>query len=198
MSKERELLVRIYRFLESDVENDFGLGSDIRELLTHPEPIKEREVSGKIISTDDSCNWNLTVGGLKDYDHVYVNGIRYTEYQPDINTQAQPEQEPVAWMNEGVDETGETVRSIYQHFYEHANLIPLYASPPKREPLTPRQGLEEYKRGYARAELDLKREPLSDDEMRAIWKEGIRGEIPFVEIGRAIEKAHGITGVDDE
>jgi hypothetical protein len=42
-----------------------------------------------------------------------------------------------------------------------------------------------------------KREPLSDDEMRAIWKEGVRGEIPFVEIGRAIEKAHGI-GVDDE
>jgi hypothetical protein len=42
-----------------------------------------------------------------------------------------------------------------------------------------------------------KREPLSDDEMRAIWKEGIRGEIPFVEIGRAIEKVHGI-GVDYE
>jgi hypothetical protein len=38
------------------------------------------------------------------------------------------------------------------------------------------------------------REPLSDEEMRAIWKEGIRGEIPFVEIGRAIEKAHGIGG----
>jgi len=38
------------------------------------------------------------------------------------------------------------------------------------------------------------REPLSDDEMRAIWKEGVRGEIPFVEIGRAIEKAHGIGG----
>ena len=54
-----------------------------------------------------------------------------------------------------------------------------------------------YQEGYAQAELDLKREPLSDDEMRAIWKEGVRGEIPFVEIGRAIEKAHGI-GVDDE
>jgi len=82
MSIERELLVRIYRFLKSNVENDFGLGSDIRELLTHPEPIKEREVSGKIISTDDACNWNLTVGALKDYDHVYVNGVRYTEFQP--------------------------------------------------------------------------------------------------------------------
>ena len=32
--------------------------------------------------TDDACNWNLTVGALKDYDHVYVNGIRYVEFQP--------------------------------------------------------------------------------------------------------------------
>ena len=44
------------------------------------------------------------------------------------------------------------------------------------------------------AQPEPKREPLSDEEMRAIWKEGIRGEIPFVEIGRAIEKAHGIGG----
>ena len=48
---------------------------------------REREVSGKIISTDDACNWNLTVGALKDYDHVYVNGIRYVEFQPNINIQ---------------------------------------------------------------------------------------------------------------
>jgi hypothetical protein len=49
--------------------------------------MNEREVSEKIISTDDACNWNLTVGALKDYDHVYVNGIRYVEFQPDINIQ---------------------------------------------------------------------------------------------------------------
>ena len=42
---------------------------------------------------------------------------------------AQPEQEPVAWMHEGgVDETGETVRSIYQHL-----------APPKREPLSDKE-----------------------------------------------------------
>lgn len=91
MSKERELLVRIYRFLKSNVKDDSGLGSDIRELLTQHEHTKEREVSGKIISTDDACNWNLTVAALKDYDHVYVNGIRYTEYQPE-----QTEQEPLS------------------------------------------------------------------------------------------------------
>ena len=169
MSKERELLVRIYRFLESDVENDFGLGSDIRELLTQPEPIKEREVLGKIISTDDVCNWNLTVGGLKDYDHVYVNGIRYTEYQPDINTQylldlvarltsenamlkekwlAQPEhivdvtdmveQEPVAWKVIDGTHGGYMFSRIKptEHTYKYNVVIPLYTSPPKREPLS--------------------------------------------------------------
>ena len=187
MNEERELLERwVSQF--GNLRHDFNLLTKTKELLAQPEPIKEREVSGKIISTDDSCNWNLTVGGLKDYDHVYVNGIRYTEYQPDINTQylldqvsrltaenamikekwseAQPEQEqePVAWKDRYYGNL---------HHVDYGNSIPLYTAPPKRE-------------------------PLSDDEMRAIWKEGIRGEIPFVEIGRAIEKAHGITGVDDE
>ena len=68
---------------------------------------------------------------------------------------AQPEQtkqEPVAWMYEGIDETGETVRSIYHHFYEDANLIPLYTAPPKREPLGLEImdvcGSEDYREGF--------------------------------------------------
>ena len=60
------------------------------------------------------------------------------------------------------------------------------------EPLTPREGLEEYKRGYARAELDLKREPLSDDEIEKFWKDNFYNGINFY--ARAIEKAHGIGG----
>jgi len=43
MSKEREMLVKIYRFLKSNIEDDFAPDSDvrvlaghIRELLTHP------------------------------------------------------------------------------------------------------------------------------------------------------------------
>jgi len=43
---------------------------------------KEREVSKKIISTDDTCNWNFIVEDIGDYDHVYVNGVRYVEFQP--------------------------------------------------------------------------------------------------------------------
>jgi len=42
----------------------------------------------------------------------------------------------------------------------------------KESKLTPRQGLEEYKKGYAQAERDLKREPLSDEEIM----QGFRAE----------------------
>ena len=66
---------------------------------------------------------------------------------------------------------------------------------PEQEPLTPRQGLEEYKRGYARAELDLKREPLSEAAIcKMLIKKVWQGCVHFV---RMIEKAHGI-GVDNE
>ena len=95
----------------------------------------------------------------------------------------QPEQEPVAWITEWVQRYRHNDTPIMDNAVSftkggapavpNPNYIPLYTAPPKRE-------------------------PLSDDEMRAIWKEGIRGEIPFVEIGRAIEKAHGITGEKNE
>ncbi len=61
---------------------------------------------------------------------------------------AQPEQEPVAWKV--IDETnGEYMFSRVkpmERAYKYDVVIPLYLAPPK--PLTPRQGLEEYKRGY--------------------------------------------------
>jgi hypothetical protein len=45
-------------------------------------------------------------------------------------------------------------------------------------------------------------EPLSDDELVAMAVEDefllFCSEDEFIEIARAIEKAHGITGVDDE
>ena len=79
---------------------------------------------------------------------------------------AQPEQEPVAWRYKTHNRYTYTEENYHELEGEGE---PLYASPQKRE-------------------------ALSEDEMRAIWKEGIRGEILFVEIVRAIEKAHGITG----
>jgi hypothetical protein len=68
---------------------------------------------------------------------------------------------------------------------------------PEQEPTT-RHALdsywnqEAYKRGYARAELDLKREPLSGQAVLNLVVNRSRNEL-----ARAIEKAHGI-GVDNE
>jgi hypothetical protein len=55
-----------------------------------------------------------------------------------------------------------------------------------------------YQEGYAQAELDLKREPLSDEEIAKLWGESYSGTTQMVRnFARAIEKAHDI-GVDDE
>jgi hypothetical protein len=79
---------------------------------------------------------------------------------------------------------------------ENAMLKEKWLSQP--EPLTPRQGLEEYKKGYARAELDLKREPLSDETIAKLWGESYSGTTQMVRnFARAIEQQHGI-GVDNE
>ena len=125
MTKERELLMRICRFLDSNVEYDFGFVSDIRYLLSQP----------------------------------------------------------------------------------------------SEEKLTMRQRLEEYKKGYAKAEQHLKREPLSDDEIFNLGynagftldhvkdddgsvygflnEYGYIDNSPYFKFVKAIEKAHGI-GVENE
>ena len=151
MSLERKLLGRWHN---GDLlpEEYMQLMKETKELLAQPEPIKEREVLGKIISTDDACNWNLTVAALKDYDYVYVNGIRYTEYQPDINTQYLLDQ-------------------VSRLTAENAMIKEKWLAPPKRE-------------------------PLSDEEIEKFWEDNFYNGINFY--ARAIEKAHGITGVDDE
>ena len=78
----------------------------------------------------------------------------------------------------------------------------------EKDEITPRQGLEEYKRGYAQAELDLKREPLSEDKINSLAKKSLEKfnysdvdgdnnwafRINENAFARAIEKAHGITG----
>jgi hypothetical protein len=107
------------------------------------------------------------------YASLLENDLR-KELEELLAQPEQTEQEPVAWLHDGVDETGEPVRSIYQHFYEHANLIPLYTSPPTREPLS------DY------ATYDMFRASKQAVTASCYWA-GIRDA----------EKAHGI-GVDDE
>lgn len=201
-TEERLLLVRAKVLLEcvdtAPLQDQADLIiKEVEAILTLPEPIKEREVSGKIISTDDACNWNLTVAALKDYDHVYVNGIRYTEFQPDINTQylldqvarltaenamlkekwlAQPEQEPVAWcqMVEGNVQDLLTSFEMKDWLYDKS-WIPLYLAPPKREPLS-------------EATINYYLERLGSHFK---WDDGFEAGVKWA------EKAHGI-GVDDE
>jgi hypothetical protein len=125
------------------------------------------------------------------------NDIKECLAQPE-----QTEQEPVAWITEWVQRYRHNDTPIIDRAVSftkgdapavpNPNYIPLYTAPPKRESLTPRQGLEEYKKGYARAEIDLKREPLSETAVCEILiKKEWRG---FVDLVRIIEKAHGIGG----
>jgi hypothetical protein len=68
-------------------------------------------------------------------------------------------------------------------------------SQPNEEKLSMQQRLEEYKKGYARAEQHLKREHLSDEEINAINLP--EKQCTLRELVRLIEKAHGI-GVENE
>jgi hypothetical protein len=67
-------------------------------------------------------------------------------------------------------------------------VVPVYTAPQKREP--PITAREMYQRGYAAAERDLKREPLSDEEINAINLP--EKQCTLRELVRLIEKMHGI------
>ena len=108
----------------------------------------ERELLKRVISGDDDGDFFISHRLYKDIETFL----------------AQPEQDPVAWcqMVEGKVQDLLTSFEMKDWLYDKS-WMPLYLAPPKREPLTPRQGLEEYKRGYAQAELDLKRQPLTNE-----------------------------------
>ena len=97
-----------------------------------------------------------------------------------IELLAQPEtkQEPVAWIIEtqkidgAFDKWVSMDKKHHRDFCDRGEPIPLYTSPPKRE-------------------------PLSDDEIGKLCKDHFK-VANLTSFVRAIEKAHGITGVDDE
>jgi len=84
MSKERDLLMRVCRFLDTDVENDYGLGSDIRNLLAQPNEEKltmtqrleeykkgyakaEEHLRGNTMSTEQALRILKLLSGLEMY-----------------------------------------------------------------------------------------------------------------------------------
>ena len=91
----------------------------------------------------------------------------------ECNCGAQPEQEPVAWatrMGEYAHIKWGAKRPEYPIVYE----IPLYTTPPQRQPLT-------------------------DEELFKLWDEDVSCDMPdtftqFKHTARAIEAAHGIKG----
>jgi hypothetical protein len=85
----------------------------------------------------------------------------------------------------------ECVEAIVEQFQAEEAIIP------QPEPLTPRQGLAEYKKGYAQAELDLKREPLSED---VIWDALPENPLECAAFIRGViwaEQQHDITGGEE-
>ena len=118
---------------------------------------KERELLRKILKANDEGYLSfLGFASLK-------NEIQELLAQPE-----QTEQEPVAWqLVANFITDGDILQYTYSkprdELYEYYRVTPLYTSPPTREGLTPREGLTEYKKGYAQAELDLKRQPLTNE-----------------------------------
>ena len=75
MSKERELLQKVLAFLETDVENDFGFGSDIKKLLAQPE---RKSFSDDEITTNTPKT--IPIGERL----AFHAGIRWAEHQHGI------------------------------------------------------------------------------------------------------------------
>jgi hypothetical protein len=88
----------------------------------------------------------------------------------------------------------ETVFSFdkpYITWHNVTDVTPVYTAPPKCEPSM--TGREMYQRGYAKAERDLKRKPLSDATIAELWGEEHSGKTGMVKnFARAIEKSHNI------
>ena len=142
MSKARELLKRFMHELTKEelcsVPDE--LQAEIEELLDQP----EEGVYQKLLRIEDGVEVEILPSEL--WQDGYEAGKRSALISK------QPEQEPVAWMNEWVDEVGEPVKSVVYNFYDDANLIPLYTAPPKREPLGLEImdvcGSEDYREGF--------------------------------------------------
>ena len=89
MSKERELLKRIQKFLESDVENDFGIASDIKHILSQPEPEPvELEDIIKQIHHNAFYEGNSHIIGVRDVLTIFRNYLK--------SKRGVPKQEPLS------------------------------------------------------------------------------------------------------
>jgi hypothetical protein len=144
--------------------------------------------------SDYWSEYSVPIGIHERIDEAIQQLLAQPEHIVDVTDMV----EPVAWMYEWYENDLESTQAycgsekpFKGESTQPFNFRPLYAAPSKQESLTPRQGLEEYKRGYVQAELDLKREPLIYEHLEDLVDKYYG--YPMT-LGRAIEKAHGITG----
>ena len=87
MSREREMLKKVLAFLETDVENDFGFGSDIKVLLAQLEHIAD---VGNMVVQEPVAWMSINNNGGISIDNYYAN---HKDYVP-LYT-APPKREPL-------------------------------------------------------------------------------------------------------
>jgi hypothetical protein len=212
----KELLIRIEKLLaQSEQATNQDLIDDIEYLITAFEQGADADDYWRPISDlrDDLLALKAQVPiqqGLRELLFRWVD-IDVPEYNLLADTKdllAQPEQErdcpdyedgpefvgweqrsgqqePVAWMCNLLGNVV-TYKPNVNNGY-----TPLYASPQKREP--PQTAREMYQRGYAAAERDLKREPLSAEEIKQTTQGMSEFGADMFKAGVvAAEKAHGI------
>jgi hypothetical protein len=165
MSRERDLLKRVLTSELWSVQEE--LQSEIRQLLA--EPKQENDYAWSSVA-----EYEKDVGFSVSQDFKIAWDMARTRLSNTLTPAAQPAlepaPEPIAWMYKWK----ENYEKYSTHFklgvnppsvctFSMRNLQPLYTAPSKREP--PITSREMYQRGYAAAERDLKREPLSDDEV---------------------------------
>jgi hypothetical protein len=113
----------------------------------------------------------------QDVDAVALNDLIFTLE----SALAQEEQEPLAWMDAWMDDSGHPKHRLHiQSATEkrlYGPLRPLYTAPPQRKPLT---------------DEEIDKLPWGPHESNPVtFAEGLR------DFARAIERAHGIGGQDD-
>ena len=127
----------------------------------------ERKLLKKVISGDNKGDFFISYDLYKEIYELLA--------QPE-----QTEQEPVAWMQDSIELYVLEEKSAIRGY-----VIPLYTTPPRREPLSDE------------AILKIATKVCLEDMGLEMNPQDFKGTGVF-ELSRAIEKAHGITGVDDE
>jgi hypothetical protein len=164
---------------EQDLQGQIESGCRVIKDKLNEEPIGEIALSGNTVGIGAPFLAVKWVTGMMPA----IGTKLYTSPQ-----NRNPEQEPVAWRWKTHK------RNYYTYSEENYHELegePLYTAPPKDEP--PMTQREMYQRGYAAAERDLKREPLSDDEIMQTTQGMSEFAAAMFKAGvRAAERAYGI------